>query len=418
MRGRLSQSVAGQCRYLPRALFPVLALLLLAACAPGEVERPRAYTYPVEPGITFDLAQGRSLADDGLAERLAGARLIFLGEIHDEPRSHAFQAQVLRALIASGRAVTVALEMFPPAADEALRAWSAGEGDELEFLARSGWYDRWGYPWAVYRDLFLLFREHRLPLRGINATREERGAARKGELTPELAAELGALDLSVAPHRDFLLDALNGAGHGDGLAPDSPKFLAYRRVQALWDQVMGRRAARLARDLAAAEPVRGVVVVLIGSGHLAHGLGANLWAARAAPNLPRLTAIDLVAGAEDLRDGRYPLPVGIADLARIYEADPAPRKYPGLGGLILEEAAGDLRVTGLRLLGPSPLTAFRKGDAILSLNGAPLAGEPNRKAAALRLAYENLPPEGKARIRVRRDGETVDIELPLGGDGE
>ncbi|MEE8435373.1 MAG: ChaN family lipoprotein [bacterium] len=386
-------------------LFPLLAGC--AASGAGEKGVPRVYVYAVEPGITFDLTQGRPLDEGTLGARLAESRLIFLGEAHDEPRSHRFQMRALRSLIAAGKKVTVALEMFSPAADEALRAWSEGRLSELEFLEASGWYDTWGFPWVYYKDLFALFREQRLTLHGINATREQRRAARRGDLAPELKAELSALDLTLEPHRQYLFDVLNEVGHGNGLTRNSAEFQSYHRVQVLWDQVMGIRAARLAARIGAGE----TVVVLIGSGHLGYKIGANLRAARAQPGLRQLTFVDRVVDRADVDgQGYVPLAIGLADLARVYVSDPDKPAVPSLGGLKLEKDPAGVRVAGLKLFGPSPLAVFREGDVIVSLNGT----RPG-SAVALRLAYEALPPEGAAEVMVRRDGAPVRLTIPLDG---
>ena len=108
--------------------------------------------------------------------------------------------------------------------------------------------------------------------------------------------------------------------------------------------------------------------------------------------------------------GYVRLPVGLADLARVYVSDPQKPILPSLGGLKLEEDPDGVRVAGLKLFGTSPLAVFREGDVIVALNGA----RPG-SAVALRLAYEALPPEGAAEVMVRRDGASVRLTIPLDG---
>lgn len=375
---------------------------MLAACAArGPVSGPRPYEFAVEPGTTFDLGQGRAIDREALLRRMAGARLVFLGESHDDLRSHRFQADVLRALAASGRPVTVALEMFPPSADPTLERWRRGEIDEEAFLRASGWYDAWGFAWRLYREAFRVIRAEGLAVHGINATAEQRAAAREGRPPP--GVEDMALDPSVAPHRDYLWHTLRQGGHGPDLRRDSERFGALVRVQVLWDELMGRRAARLARQ----GPPEGVVVVLIGAGHLAHGLGANLRATREAPALPRLTVMDLQADQQprDAR-GRALLPVGLADVVRVLSPEGEPH-IPSLGGLRLAEHAEGVRVAGVRVLGESPLRRFRAGDVILAMEGKPV-----RDPVSLRLRFEALDPSRRAAFRIRRDGDTLELAVP------
>src|SRR5262249_21345126 len=135
------------------------------------------------------------------------------------------------------------------------------------------------FPWRAYRELFLLIREARLPVHGVNADDATRIAVRDNKLDtlpPAIRAEVGELDLTVAPHRDFLLGILgqpaHGVASGSSLGADSPLFQRMQRVQVLWDRLMGLRSARLAETV---QPP-GVVVTILGAGHVAHGLGANL----------------------------------------------------------------------------------------------------------------------------------------------
>ena len=188
---------------------------------------------------------------------------------------------MLRRLVAQGRHVVVALEMFPPSVDPVLERWRLGKLDEAAFVRESGWYEHWGFPWATYRELFLFCRVHEIPMHGVNAedaTRKAVHADKLDELAPALRAELGNLDEPLEPRRQYVLDALRAAGHGAKLGPGDPTFERMYRVQRMWDRLMGGRSARLAE---AAGP-DAIVVLLIGSGPLAYRLGANLEAARTA----------------------------------------------------------------------------------------------------------------------------------------
>jgi uncharacterized iron-regulated protein len=444
---------------LPTALLPavLLAAGILAGCtaSPPPALTVPSYAYPVAPETTFDLARGEALTPAQAARALAAARLVFVGEHHTEPRSHAFQREVLERLAETGRPLVVALEYLPPEADAALEDWRQGRLDELTFLERSDWYAHWGFAWAHYRDLFALFRARRLPLRGVNATRAVREAVRAGQaeaLPDEVRALLGDLDAVVPPHEAYLLETLRDTGHADALAQDSSQFQRYRRVQRMWDRLLGVRTARLAEALGA----DGTAVLLVGSGHLAFGLGANLQAARESA-LSRLSVWDtLVSSAELDAQGRYPVPIGMADWVRVYvrPADPAaaPPDYPSLGTLRLEDPDGaepvaertaeakaaepaeakaaeppaeaptpeqpaapkraappaprGVRVRAVLPFAPAELRALQADDVVLALNGA-----APRSATALRLAYEQLPFGQPARFRVWRAGQELDVEV-------
>jgi len=402
--------ISSSCPIVPSSLLLLgFALLLLGACAGASAPEPGRNPYPgyahhVPPGTTFDMTLGRELTEAESVLGLDRARVVFLGEHHTEPRSHLFQERVLRMLIDSGRPVQVTLEMFPPEVDPVLEDWRQGRLDEKTFLARSEWYTHWGFPWGYYRPLFLLAREFNIPLHGVNASKETRRIVRKGELddlSPEKRALVGDLAESLPPHERYVFDALNSEEHGGDIAPGSPVFQRFLRVQRLWDRLMGIRTARLA----AAQSDRGVTVLLVGAGHLAHGLGANLWAAREA-GLPALTVWDTVVPEEALTpDGMARVPLGIGDWVRVYLEEPDRVPLPILRGIKFAQEEDGLQVAKISAFHGSALKGLRKGDRILSFNDLAIEDE-----VSLRLAYETVGKK-KALLEVVRDGKQVAIDI-------
>jgi uncharacterized iron-regulated protein len=385
-------------------------------------EAPRAYVYPVPLNATFDMARGRTLSEAEEALRLTGPeapRLIFMGEHHGDPRSQAAQLRLLRLLQERGRPVTVALEMFPPQADPALDAWRQGKLTEQQFVEQSRWYETWGFPWRAYRNLFLALRDAHLPLYGINADDATRAAVRENKLdslTPALREEVGSLDLTVLPHRDYLLDSLRESGHrgsgGEGesrLAPESPAFQRLQRVQVLWDRLMGVRAARLAE----AQPPPGVVVVILGSGHVAHGLGANLQAARVT-YLPLLSVWDDTVPSESLdAQRRARIPLGMADWVRVYPEDPNLPTYPRLSGVRFVPDPHGVRVETIPAQGgrvpeptrtPEGKPVLQGGDLVQALNGVQV-----HSPAELRLRVEDLPWGKPVELALLRAGAPTQV---------
>jgi uncharacterized iron-regulated protein len=390
----------------PLALTLLGVALLAAACSATAPEpgHSASYAYPVPPGVTFDLHRGEALTDAQMAAQLRPVRLLFLGENHTDPDSHAFQRELIARLAESGRPLEIALEMFPPEVDPVLDEWRRGQLDELTFLERSGWYEHWGFPWAFYRPLFELFRERHLPLHGVNAGEAVRKAVHGDhpeQLPADVRALLGDLDAEVVPHEAYLLDTLREVGHRGDLEAGSAGFRRLVRVQRMWDRLMGVRAARLAE----AQPADGIAVLLVGSGHLAFGLGANLQAARETA-LPQLTVWDARVGPEELDgQGRYPVPLGMADWVRVYTPRSEPLDYPSLARLALEAAPEGVRVRAVRG-GASPLANLHADDVILALNGA-----APRSPTALRLAYEALPFDQPAHMTVLRGTERLTVDV-------
>ena len=269
----------------------MLASLLLAAVGSAQSLAPKAGVDPQQLGIgdparaqrqaqvmldaITDTANDELITDAEMARRLADARVLFIGEQHTDSNFHAVELRAIQALHAAGRKVIVGLEMFPWTQPPALAAWSRGKLTEQQFLDQSGWYETWSHHWGYYRDIFVFARDQHLPLVGINAPRDIVKTVRsKGLEGLDLAARARmppTIDLTNIEHRQLFRayfdpeDALHSK-----MAPDQLESLY--QAQVTWDSAMGWNAAQA---LPKPEDPRAIVVVLIGSGHVAYGLGAE-----------------------------------------------------------------------------------------------------------------------------------------------
>jgi uncharacterized iron-regulated protein len=261
----------------PARLSSTISLVFLAfltACG-GAAPRAETPTPTRDPLLgTFLDAEDRVVPLPEVLARLEAARVVYLGETHDDPANHALQAALVEALYARDPSLGLGLEMvqrpFQPVLDE----YVAGSLDETQLLSRLGWDERWGYDFAFYRPFFDLARAHRLPLRALNARSElTRRIGREGldALTPEERAELPETDTTDAEHRAMVMAML-----GDHPGLDDTKRERFYAAQLVWDETM---AEEVARTLAAPDAPRHFVV-LAGTGHVARGLGIPKRAAR------------------------------------------------------------------------------------------------------------------------------------------
>ena len=154
-------------------------------------------------GIT-ETAGGTVLTPAELPARLAGVRLLLVGEEHTAMESHRVERRVLEELADAGRRVSIGLEMYPYGEQPWLDQWVGGKLSEKEFVEQSRWYKNWGYNWGYSRDIFLLAGEAQMPMFAINTPREVVAAVRKKGftgLTEEEAAHVPAkIDTENADH--------------------------------------------------------------------------------------------------------------------------------------------------------------------------------------------------------------------------
>ncbi|HTV23425.1 MAG TPA: ChaN family lipoprotein [Polyangiaceae bacterium] len=239
--------------------------------APGAGERPPREPLPADIVARSALplhaqAGNEKLAEPELWDRMAGYRVVCLGEQHDSPQHHYAQRRSIEELSRRNaekqQAFAVGFEMWQTPYQPALSSFVAGESTEEKFLADSEYRDRWGFDFALYRPLLEVAREQHLPALALNAPRElTRKISRNGMASLEAGdkAQLPELDLANAQHRAYFDKAMSG----HPVSPGMPKPDDMYAVQVVWDETMADTAAHW---LQSAGPSSRLVVVA-GSGH-------------------------------------------------------------------------------------------------------------------------------------------------------
>lgn len=192
-----------------------------------------------------------------LLRDFASARVIFIGELHDQFGHHQAQLSIIRALHREARPVAIGLEMFRKDSQTALDRWVGGNYPLSHFI--QDYNDNWSM-WEKYAEIFNFARQQRIPLLGLNIPREiSTRVARHGfAALPERERQaLGNVQCRVDPeYSEFIRKAMGGhGGHGR-------QYLYFCEAQMLWDTMMARH---LADFLKTNQDYR--VVVIAGSGH-------------------------------------------------------------------------------------------------------------------------------------------------------
>ena len=175
-------------------------------------------------------------------DMLSGARLVSIGETHDNLNDQRVELTVVRELHRRfpGK-VAIGMEMFREPQQGVLDRWVAGELTELEFLKASKWYETWRYDFGAYRDLLLFARENRIDVIALNPPKELQDAVRRTGLdnVPEdLRRKLPEIGETDPWQRAVLRGVFGGhAGHGGG----DGSFGSFLRVQLLWEETMAQK---------------------------------------------------------------------------------------------------------------------------------------------------------------------------------
>ena len=78
-------------------------------------------------------------------------------------------------------------------------------------------------------------------------------------------------------------------------------------------------------------------------------------------------------------------------------------------GVSVEDREGGVLIAGIDRAGPAARAGIRPGDAVLAINGEPVAS-----SRGLIRAVAAVPPRNNARLTVRRQGRTVEIPVAVG----
>ncbi len=242
------------------------ACSLPAPRAPAFIEDGFRLTEANRPGEIIHLKSGKLLSFDQLQQELIKARVIFVGEVHDDPEHHLVQTQVLLALLRIIPYVHVGVEYLDIMSQKAADDFVAERISEDTFLQEGDWEKNWGYPFHLYRSIFQAVRWKARGLAALNAPRQIVSKVGRSGIKSLDAGErrliASDIDLGNDSHRRYLETIFN---RHPSFHPG--RFDYFYEAQCVWEETMAERAA----DHLKGKP--GIMVVFCGNGHIAHRFG-------------------------------------------------------------------------------------------------------------------------------------------------
>jgi uncharacterized iron-regulated protein len=368
----------------------------------GDAQRRTRDAGVVLDGIT-DSATGEVFSANQLASRLRDTRLLLVGESHTTADFHRVQLRVIRALQESGRKVMIGLEMFPYTEQKSLDNWRDGLLTEAGFLQLARWYEFWGYNWDYYRDIFLYARDNRIPMYGVNAPRAVVTAVREKGIDhlPDTDKQHVPphVDIDSTDHLTFFKASFDEDNSMHGSMPDS-MLKGMQAAQATWDATMGYNSVQVLK----AAPAGSILVVMVGSGHVAYGVGIEHQAKQWFDG--KITTLIPVP----VRDSEEkPVADVQASYANFVWGIPPERDslYPSLG-FSTTETAGVRKIVAIEKDSIAAQSGFQTNDQVLALDGTPA---PDRETWNRLMAAKNWGDT--AVVTVKRGGAEVKINAEL-----
>lgn len=387
-----------------------LALLALTACTmhPTPLGNPEAPYPPPSPpriGEILHVPTGIAVNEAEMLAAVSDAHIVYIGETHDNPASHRVQLTVIEAMAERWPGqVSLGMEMFTRKQQPVLDRWIAGELTEKAFLKESDWYSVWSMDFALYRDLLIYARDHRIPVIGLNAEKDlvkTLGHTAPAEMPEEDRQRLPEMDMTD-PYQAAMVEAIYG-GHAAG----DNRLAGFQRVQTLWDETM---AETIANHLMTCLDGSRRMVVLAGGNHVRYGFGIPRRVFRRLPTSYVLVGsheIDVPESKKELLMDvdmpHFPMPPYDYMVHTAYEDLPGERVKLGVR---MEEKAGKVVVRDVVPGSTAEKAGVKAGDIILALDSEAIAENFD-----LIYAVGQKVKGDRGSLEVERGGEKLKLDL-------
>lgn len=396
-------------------------LLCLAALAPfimtgcshggnqlmGDPQNPYPLPAPPKVGEIVHLPTGTLVTPAQMLTVAGDARIVYLGETHDNPASHRLELEVLQGLVGlhPGRQA-LGMEMFVRSQQPALDRWVAGELDEKVFIKESRWYENWQMDFGYYRDLLNFARDRRIPVIALNAEKSLVAAVRTkspDQLSATEKAQMPELDLTD-PYQRGMVAAIFGEHSHGGLQIDG-----FVRAQTVWDETMAESAARYLASPAGRDKH---LLVVAGGNHVSNGFGIPRRVFR------RLPASYVLIGGQEinipaekqnrLMDVTLPeFPMVPFDFLVYLSYEDLPETGVRLGVMMEPAPAGrGLAVKSIVSGSNAERAGLKPGDLLLAIDGEALA-----ESFDLIYAVKRKHPGDHATLKIERQGRTLEVDV-------
>ena len=227
----------------------------------------------------WDIESRKVIKQEELIEHFLGADVIYLGEKHDNARQHEIQLQVLEALVSKGKRPSIGFEFFTIGQTSLLMNFtqpsapimnmgSKDHDPELVLRQALGWDHRSDEEWSYYFKLIEFARDNQLPAFatdipwGLSSRITRVGVE---SLHPTELSLLVDTGLNDSEYEQLMLEEFTNVHCG------YRNEEMFRRMYQAWIARNDAIAQSIVNTLEA-NPQKPVVMI-IGFGHLRHGMG-------------------------------------------------------------------------------------------------------------------------------------------------
>ncbi len=318
----------------------------------------------LEEGQILHLPTGLTVTVDQMIDTVAGSRVIYVGETHDNLEAHRIQLEVIRRLHKQfpGR-IAVGMEMFRRSAQDDLDRWQQGNLKDKTF--RKLFRKNWGGGFGLYQPIFEFIQSNAIPLIGLKTSHEMEQQFRDGGPGQPGLPEIDTQD---EYHRAYSMALFGGSETHTGVVSQPYQMLL------LWEESMADTVAQFLKDAANRDRK---LIVLAGGFHVQYGYGIPKRAFRRVPHaysiiLPVVTEIPKELKDREMKMKKVSIPLYSADFGwKVSYIVPPPNRIKL--GVFLEELENGLKVLKVEEGSNAARMNLQSGDVLLQLDGHELA---------------------------------------------
>lgn len=350
------------------------------------------------PGILINLSTTASVVGFRMAELVTPERLIsellpyqviLIGEQHDRYSHHFFQLELIKRIRAQYPKVAIGLEMIQRPFQKYLDEFVEGKISERELLEKTEYFERWGYDWRLYRDIFLFARDNKVKLIALDLPQELTKKVFKSglqSLTYEEKIQLPELDLHNPLYENYLRKIFSLHHFSN-----ETNFEFFYQAQVLRDEGMAERILEFLRTHPDYK-----IIVLVGAGHIREGMGIpHSLRRRDFVNFRTILLGDIDNPTPSLSDYWF-LPQEVE-----FEGTPSL-------GIVIDEKDSGLVIRHVKENSPAKRADLRIGDRLLRADNIPL-----EKISRLKLILSFKGRGDKIKLLIERDNKVLEKEVIL-----
>ncbi len=172
--------------FRPHLLVLVVPLMLLTAGSGAVAQAPQTAPKtdgpgadlpyppprPPTPGEIDHVPTGVRLSFDNMMDMVAGSRLVYVGEAHDNLQAHQAELRIIEDLARRfpGQ-IAIGMEMFRQPQQAILDRWTQGRLSELQLLEATNWLKTWGFDFGYYRAILDFARDQHIDVVALDLLR-------------------------------------------------------------------------------------------------------------------------------------------------------------------------------------------------------------------------------------------------------